>query len=62
MPNEVKPEHDKVIFIELRYASGKVQRAEGDDAAQIWNWIQSVESLAYVHGARYEGPQLKETP
>ena len=50
---------DKVVKIEITYQSGKVMGAEGDDADAIWRAIDSACMMDAIHGAKYEGPQLK---
>ena len=46
-------------FIEIRFADGKTLRAENGAAAGIWRWLMGCETMALVHGSRYEGPALE---
>ena len=49
---------DDCVFIEIRFKTGKVLRAEGDHAKEVWDWLQSGESMNFIHGARYTGKPM----
>lgn len=44
--------------IEIEYADGTIDRAEGEQAAAIWAWLESCQMFAVAHGAQYDGPQF----
>jgi hypothetical protein len=49
----------RAVRIEVEYSDGVVERAVGDDAAEIWRAIQSSFTLQYIHGMTYNGPKLQ---
>ena len=50
-----------VTRIEIKYADGTVETAEGEAAEQVWQWWRSCESLAGAHGMQYRGSKLVVT-
>ena len=48
----------KATKITIHYEDGSMDVANGDAAAQIIAWWSTGEWMAYIHGARYTGPQL----
>lgn len=48
----------KIVRIEIEYDNGDVERATGDDAAEIWRSIESAFVMQHIHGMTYGGPKL----
>lgn len=51
---------DKAVFIEVRFASGRIIRAEGDSARECWDWLQAASVMQAIHGGGYTGEPMKE--
>jgi len=49
----------KITSIRIGYDDGTVDHANGDAAAQIWDWLLAGEGMALAHGAEYHGPKLE---
>lgn len=49
----------KAIRIEVEYEGGYLERATGDDAAQIWKAIEGAFAMQHIHGMGYKGPRMK---
>ena len=49
----------KAVRIEVEYDDGLLERAEGEDAAQIWKAIEAGFVFKHIHGMPYLGPQMK---
>lgn len=49
----------KAVEIKITYDDGSFDIAEGSDAESVWQELQSCEQLAWIHGRRYRGPQLR---
>ena len=51
---------DRAVRIEIEYESGRVERAEGEDADTILKYWDSSVVMNSIHGFQYQGPLLKE--
>lgn len=52
---------DEVVSIEVKYKSGKVLSANGEDARKIFEYWTNLEHMdIFVRGHVYNGPSLKE--
>jgi hypothetical protein len=49
----------KTVRIEVEYDDGMIERAEGDEAAEIWRAVNGSFTLQHIHGMPYRGPKLK---
>lgn len=49
----------KAIRIEVEWDDGRLERAEGDDAAKIWDAINNGFMMQHIHGMPYSGPKMK---
>ena len=45
--------------IEVEWNDGRLERAEGDDAAEIWKAIEGGFVMNHIHGIDYSGPKMK---
>jgi len=52
----------KAVSIEIRWDDGSLSRAEGKQAADIWDWFASGETTNIIHGAVYRGEKFTEIP
>ena len=50
---------EKAVRIEVEWDNGRIERAEGDDAAKIWDAIQGGFVMNHIHGMDYKGPKMK---
>ena len=48
-----------INFIEIRWNNGHVERATGDDAADIMAYYNGMASFGLTHGIKYTGPKLQ---
>jgi len=53
-------QNNKATLIRVEFDDGTLQTAEGDQAAQIWDWYRAGEAMNCIHGARYDGPKWTE--
>ena len=54
-------EGHKARSIRIEFEDGKLYTAEGQQAAQIFDWYLSCETLACIHGGAYRGPKFTES-
>lgn len=50
---------EKAVRIEVEWDNGRIERAEGEDAAKIWDAIQGGFVMGHIHGMTYSGPKMK---
>ena len=51
----------KAIYIEIRYADGSQDIAQGEVATKIWEWLDSGQVMNCIHGSDYRGPQFEHS-
>jgi len=49
-----------VNLVRIEQSDGTVYELRGEDAARVFKWWVSCETLAWVHGSEYDGPVLQE--
>lgn len=45
----------KAIKIRIEFDDGSVSTAEGDHAAEVYDWWNSCETMNFIHGIQYQG-------
>jgi len=54
-------QYPKATLIRVEFEDGTLYTAEGDQAAQIWDWYRAGEGMNCIHGAEYKGPRFTES-
>lgn len=49
------------VKIQIEFNDGSVLHAEGPDANSIWGWWLTAQTIAFIHGQDYRGPNLTKT-
>lgn len=51
----------KATSLRVEFEDGTLYTAEGDTAAEIWDWLMAAEGMLCIHGGAYHGPQFTIT-
>lgn len=49
----------KIVRVEIEYEDGEMERAVGNDAAEIWKAVSGAFAFKQIHGMPYSGPKMK---
>ena len=51
----------RAISIEIKFDDGSTLSAGEDNANGIWQWWLTAQTIAFIHGSDYKGPNLVKT-
>ena len=52
----------KITKMLYQYDDGSSEYLEGEDAVKAADWLNSCQTLAYIHGSVYTGPKMISVP
>ena len=51
----------RAINIRIEFDDGTILSAGEDSANGIWSWWQTAQTIAFIHGNDYKGPNLEKS-